>query len=95
MAIELNKQHLQTEKYDYTWNRAKGDGESIGKLDQMKVHKKEGYEVLLFVQELMNKHNLMDVSDVHRIEDVLHSSKLSSVVMRKDLEEKIELKLSL
>lgn len=95
MAIKLARKYLQENKYTYIWSRDKGDGEYAGKLDQVKVDKDEGYEVLFFIQELMNKHSLKTVNDVHRIEDALHSSKLSSVVTRDELEKKIEAILSL
>ncbi|MFA6052335.1 MAG: hypothetical protein WC762_07070 [Methylobacter sp.] len=91
----LAKKYLQEDKYIYVWTRDKGDGEYAGKLDQIKVDKDEGYEVLYFIQELMSKHNLTKVKDVHRIEDALHAPELSSVVMRKDLEAEIEEMLSL
>jgi len=90
MAIKVAKKNLQTDIYDYVWSRDKGDGEYAGKLDQIKVDKDEGYEVVFFIQAIMNKHGLKTANDVHKIEDALHSSELSSIVMRDDLEEEIE-----
>ena len=95
MAIKLAKKYLQEDKYEYVWSRDKGDGEYAGKVDKIKVDKDEGYEVLFFIQELMNKHNLSKVKDVHRIEDALHTAKLSPVVSREKLEIAIEETLSL
>ncbi|MEM6191898.1 MULTISPECIES: hypothetical protein [Shewanella] len=95
MAIKLKKTNLQGDVYDYTWSRDKGDGEYAGVLDAIKVDKDEGYEVLYFIQVLMNKHNLTLLKDVHKIEDALHNSKLSSVVLRTELNEAIEKALSL
>lgn len=90
MAIKVVKENLQTEIYDYIWSKDKGDGEYSGKLDQIKIDKDEGYEVAFFIQTLMNKHSLKKINDAHEIEDALHSKDLSSIVMRDDLEEKIE-----
>ena len=84
---------MQSNKYKYTWNRDKGDGEYAGKLDGIKVDKDEGYEVLYFIQTLMNKHNLTTLSDVHKIEDLLHKQALLDVVMRDKLIEVIERRL--
>jgi len=90
MTVKVARKNLQTDIYDYVWSRDKGDGEYAGKLDRIKVDKDEGYEVIFFIQTLMNKHGLKTANDVHKIEDALHSSKLSSIVMRDDLEEEIE-----
>ena len=95
MGVQVKKSNLQEGKYNYTWNRDQGDGEYAGKLDRIKVDKDEGYEVLYFIQSLMNKHNLKHIDDVHAIENALHANKLSSVVMRTELEKAIELQLSL
>lgn len=95
MAVKVDKKHLQENKYDYVWSRDSGDSEYAGKLDRIKVDKDEGYEVLYFIQSLMNKHGLTKVSDVHAIEDALHASELSSVVMRDLLNQKVEKKLCL
>ena len=93
MAIQVKKSNLQLDKYPYTWSRDKGDGEYAGKLDGIKVDKDEGYEVLYFIQTLMNKHNLTTLADVHKIEDLLHKPALSGVVMRDKLIEVIEKRL--
>ncbi len=97
MAIKLKREHLKKlngkYKFKYTWDRDKGDGEYTGILDQIKVDKDEGYEVLYFIQSLMNKHALKGTKDVHSIENALHMSDLSSTVMREDLEEAIEIYL--
>lgn len=95
MAMNVKKSNLQLDKYDYTWSRDKGDGEYSGKLDGMKVDKDEGYEVLYFIGTFMDKHNMKNVSDVHKIEDATHLKELSSVVLRKELISRIEILLSL
>jgi len=95
MAIKVEKKHLQSNKYKYTWNRDKGDGEYAGKLDGIKVDKDEGYEIIYFIGKFMDKHGLKNIKDVHAIEDALHDKELSSVVMRNELIKAIELKLSL
>lgn len=93
MAVKVGKSNLQSNKYEYTWDRDKGDSEYAGKLDGIKVDKDEGYEVLYFIQTLMNKHNLTTLADIHKIEDLLHKPALSGVVMRDKLIEVIEKRL--
>ena len=44
-----------------------------------------GYEVLYFIQTFMNKHNLKLVSDVHKIENLLHSKNRQWTSMRDQL----------
>lgn len=93
MAIDVKKSDLQSDKYDYTWNRDNGDGEYIGIQDRIKIDKDEGYEVLYFIETLMNKHDLSSLADIHKIEDLLHNPALSKIVMRDELIEVIEKKL--
>lgn len=57
------------DKYDYTWSRDKGDGEYVGELDGIKVDKDEGYEVIYFINKLIDEYNMKSISDVHNIED--------------------------
>lgn len=82
MSYQVKPNDLQ---YQYTWTRDKGDALYSGKLDQVKVDKDEGYEVLYFIQTFMNKHNLKLVSDVHKIENLLHSKNLQWTSMRDQL----------
>lgn len=90
MAVKVKKSDLQLQKYKYTWNRDLADGEYTGILDRIKIDKDEGYEVLYFIQTLMNKHGLKTLGDVHKIEDLLHKPALSGEVMRDKLIEAIE-----
>lgn len=90
MAVKVSKKFLQEDKYNYIWNRDKDDGEYTGIRDQKRIDKDEGYEVLYFIQAFMNKHSLKNASDVKRIEDALHTPRLSSTIMRDDLIEEIE-----
>lgn len=85
MVVELKASDLQTGKYNYTWKRDKGDGRYAGLLDQAKVDKGEGYEVLVFIEKLMNDHSKVKKSDVHDAEDALHAPQLSTVVSRVEL----------
>ena len=93
MAIRIKKSDLQPNKYTYTWGRDKGDGEYTGIQDRIRIDKDEGYEVLYFIQTLMRKHDLKTLSDVHKIEDLLHKPALRSEVMRDRLIEVIEKRL--
>lgn len=95
MSIKLKKEHLQNDKYNYTWSRDKGDSSYTGTRDRVRIDKDEGYEVLPFVENIMNDHSLGHINDVHRIENALHDPSLSSIVMRDDLTNAIERMLSL
>jgi hypothetical protein len=83
--MEVKKADLQKEKYKYIWTRASVDGKYAGILDRIKVDKNEGYEVLYLIEQIVNKLSLKTKEDVHKIEDILHASALSRIVMRKDL----------
>ena len=95
VAVKVARKFLQQDKYDYVWTRDKGDGEYTGLQDQIRIDKDEGYEVLYFIQKLMNKHSLKTSSDVHKIEDALHHPDLRSEVMRDKLTSQIEAALDL
>ncbi|WP_191115721.1 hypothetical protein [Vibrio alginolyticus] len=95
MAVTVARKFLQQDKYDYVWTRDKGDGEYTGIRDQIRIDKDEGYEVLYFIQALMNKHSLKTSGDVHKIEDALHHPNLRAEVMRDKLISKIEAALNL
>lgn len=90
MAIKLSPEHLQSAKYKYDWRRTEGDSRYTGPLDRNKVSKREGYEVKVLIEHIMNKHNLKTVQDAHNIEDALHHRDLSAVVNRADLISRIE-----
>ncbi|RZL05610.1 MAG: hypothetical protein EOO89_26035 [Pedobacter sp.] len=82
MTYKVDQEELQ---YDYTWERDNGDGEYIGPLDRDKVDKDEGYEVVHFIERLMDKHGLKSLSSQKRIENALQSENLSSVQSREKL----------
>lgn len=79
MSYQVKTNDLQ---YQYTWTRDKGDALYSGKLDQIKIDKNEGYEILYFIQSFMNEFNLRKLQDVHRIENLIHKS---DKVMRNDI----------
>jgi hypothetical protein len=88
---KVSRKELQTDKYDYTWSRDKGDGEYTGITDRQRIDKDEGYEVLYFIEVMVNKHEMNPFGvDVRSIEDALHDPDLSDVVMRDVLIRKIE-----
>lgn len=63
MAVQVEKKHLQTDKYDYVWSRDDGDSSFKGHSDRIKVDKDEGYEVVYFITKFMNKHSLTTVGE--------------------------------
>lgn len=90
MAIAIQKKHLQTNKYTYTWKRDDGDGKYIGPKDRARVDKDEGYEVAEFIENLMNELGKKFLTEVHAAEDALHAPALRAVVMRADLNASVQ-----
>ncbi len=86
MSIKLKKEHLQDDKYNYTWSRDKGDSSYTGTKDRVRLDKDEGYEVLYFIQSFMNEFNLKaSVENVHIIENAIKHSSRSSMITRNEL----------
>ena len=79
MSYQVKPNDLQ---YQYTWTRDKGDALYSGKLDQVKVDKDEGYEVLYFIQKFLDEHKLSNVESALRVEYLIHQS---SEIMRDKL----------
>jgi len=81
------KSYLQ---YDYIWSRDNGDSSYTGILDREKVDKDEGYEVIYFIEDFLDKYDLPPSQhNVELIEKLLHSPLLSNVQMRDELIKKI------
>lgn len=95
MGDRLSRRFLQQDKYSYAWRREKGDGEFALRSDLLKIDKKEGYEVLHFIEFFMKRHDLKTSLDVRRIEDALHSKSLEAVALRQMLLAKVEAMLGL
>lgn len=86
MAIKLKKEHLQNDKYNYTWSRDGGDSSYTGTKDRVRIDKDEGYEVLYFIQSFMNEYNLdATIKNVHIVGNALQHNSRSSTVMRNEL----------
>lgn len=90
MAVILKRSNLQTETYTYTWTRDEGDSPYAGFEDRRQVDKDEGYEVLYFLEQLMNKHGKEKLVHVHAAENALHHKDLSKVTDRAELTEQVE-----
>ncbi|MEN5312564.1 hypothetical protein [Pseudomonas koreensis] len=90
MAVTLTKSNLQTDVYTYTWTRDEGDSPYAGIKDRRQVDKDEGYEVLYFLEKLMNKHGKEKLVELHAAENALHSEDLSKVTDRTELTEQVE-----
>lgn len=85
MAVTLKRSNLQTDVYTYTWTRDEGDSPYAGIKDRRQVDKDEGYEVLYFLEQLLNKHDKTKVKELHAAEDALHHKDLSRVTDRAEL----------
>lgn len=79
MSYQVQPKDLQCK---YTWTRDKGDALYSGKLDQVKVDKDEGYEVLYFIQKFLDEYKLSNVESALRVEYLIHQS---SEIMRDKL----------
>lgn len=90
MALTLTRSNLQTDVYTYTWTRDEGDSPYAGIKDRREVDKDEGYEVLYFLEQLMNKHGKEKLVHVHVAENALHHRDLSKVTDRAELTEQVE-----
>jgi len=90
MTVILKRSDLQTDVYNYTWTRDEGDSPYAGVKDRQQVDKDEGYEVLYFLERLMNKHGKEKLVHVHAAENALHHKDLSKVTDRAELTEQVE-----
>lgn len=69
--------------YTYTWHVSPGDNPKVtGKPDSSRLSKKEGYEVVDFINAFAAKHSLKTQASANQIEDLMHKS---SSVMRADV----------
>lgn len=58
---------------EYSWTTLIGDNPKIsGEPDNTLLSRKEGYEVLYFINKTMEKQNWVYVSSGHRIEKMIH-----------------------
>ncbi|QOJ92786.1 MULTISPECIES: hypothetical protein [Pseudomonas] len=89
MAVKLKHSDLQG-KYQYTWNRDKGDSPYTGEQDRRQVDKDEGYEVLYFLETLLNKHGKKTLGDLHAAENAFHTKELSQITDRATLIARVE-----
>ncbi|GLZ23984.1 MULTISPECIES: hypothetical protein [Pseudomonadaceae] len=95
MGDRLSRKFLQQDKYSYAWSREKGDGDYARRIDLPRIDKREGYEVLHFIEFFMKRHDLKTSWDVRRIEDALHSKPLEAVALRQVLLVEVESMLGL
>lgn len=68
--------------YTYTWRTSQGDNPHItGPKDSDRVSRKEGYEVVHFINAYADKNKLTKMTDGDLLEDMLHAA---PGVMRSD-----------
>lgn len=87
MAIKLKQSDL---KHQYTWRRDDGDSPDTGAQDRRQVDKDEGYEVLYFLEQLLNKHGKKDRADLNAAESAFHTKELSQITDRATLISRLE-----
>ncbi|MBX9722704.1 MAG: hypothetical protein K2X81_14995 [Candidatus Obscuribacterales bacterium] len=89
MALISKTTLVERGKYTYTWLVSPGDNPNVtGKPDSIRLSKKEGYEVVYFINAYADKHSLKTQASAYQIEDLMHES---SSIMRADVIKCIEL----
>ena len=82
MAL-MTKADLESRKYKYSWTTTPGDNPHItGKPDSGRVSRREGYEVLDYINALAEKWEFKKKASGLKLQDMIHSS---DIVMRADL----------
>ena len=71
MAIKVTKSML---KRKYSWKAVDGDDPTKTDVDSRLLNRKEGYEVILMIQKVVDHFNYEEESDVHKIEDAIATS---------------------
>lgn len=76
---------------DYSWSADGGDDAHYrGYLDRIKVDKTEGYEVVYFCNDFLEKYDKpLTVSNFQRAERILRISELASIQLRFSLNEEV------
>ena len=58
MPIELQRSDLNDKRYKYSWTIVNRDSKVTRKPDNLKLNRKEGYEVLEFINKFIKDVNL-------------------------------------
>lgn len=83
MALLTKKDLEDRGKYSYTWKATPGDNPHIiGKPDSSRLSRKEGYEVLNFINHLADKLGVYRRDLGFKLEDMIHANTLE---MREDV----------
>lgn len=74
-------------QYRYNWKADGGDNPRYtGYLDQIRVDKTEGYEVLYFCNRFLETHNVTEtLTNFRRVETLLKSTPASLIILRTEL----------
>jgi hypothetical protein len=73
----ITKQHLQEPKYRYNWepNLLLNDRNFTMSNANLVIDKKNGVQVLAFIEYILNTFNIIHKDSVSKIEDLIHTSK--------------------
>jgi hypothetical protein len=75
MALVSKTTLVARGKHTYTWHVSPGDNPNVtGKPDSSRLSKKEGYEVVDFINAFADKHSLKTQAAAYQIEDLMHES---------------------
>ena len=58
---------------DYSWKALKDNPKKKGKIERAQLNRKQGYEVLYFVNKFLDKYDLTEVSSSAKIERMLRN----------------------
>ena len=89
MRVKLTREDLA---YEYRWVRDRGDEPYTGVYDDRMIDKDDGYEVMPFLERILNDLEL-DKSFTRHAEETLHLPQLSDVVQRNELYAYLEIHL--
>ncbi len=71
---------------DYSWKAAKDNPKKKGKLERAQLNRKQGYEVLYFVNRFLDKYYLKEPSSSAKIEHMLRKDIPKTIKDRKKIE---------
>lgn len=70
MALQINRDDLM---YEYTWTTDENDDPKItGHSDSDLIDRDEGYEILPFINSLLNEWDLKKMNSANKIEYMIH-----------------------
>lgn len=70
----LTKRDLEEHGHEYSWEADRGDDEHEKRLDSFELSRKEGYEVLYFINKMASELGIEDKKIAFKIEELIHDA---------------------